>query len=76
MSFSPLNNSPLEVKLGFECFKRYLQENPQEAIEKALTFYEDFSLLRIEHKKLKADLAQLQEQPKSPQIPSFLPSNL
>ena len=70
MDFSPLQDSPLSVQLKLENQKRYLEQNPDEAIEKALTIYEDFCLLRIKHQKLKAQKAQPKR--KSPQLPFSL----
>ena len=69
MDFSPLQDTPLCVQARLEYQKRYLEQNPGEAIEKALTIYEDFCLLRIEHQKLKAQLAQPKQ--KHPQLPSL-----
>ena len=69
MEFSPLPDSSLSVQLKLETEKRYLEQHPEEVIEKALTFYEDFCRLRLEHQKLKAQLAQPKQ--KSPQLPSL-----
>lgn len=67
----------LDTHYELESLKEYLEQHPEESLEKALTFYEDFSRLKAEHKQLKARLEQpKKEQRKSPQLPSFLPSKL
>ena len=50
----------LELELSVERLKRYLQQHPEKAAELAVSYFEDFSVLAIEHKKLEADFEQLQ----------------
>ena len=68
----------LELELSVERLKRYLQHHPERAAELALSYFEDFSVLAIEHKRLEADFKQLQSDSikrDSASLPSFLNSN-
>lgn len=73
----------LELELSVERLKRYLQQHPEKATELALAYFEDFSVLAIEHKKLEQSYEILQQANirlkssgvhKSPSLPSFLNS--
>ena len=73
----------LELQFSSQRLKNYLQKNPEEAQELAVTYFEDFRVLVIEHKQLQADFEAMQQQliqlqsstnsRNSPQLPSFLP---
>ena len=74
---------PLYLQLHAENLKRYLQKYPNEAIEIAIDYREDFAVLDLKYRRLQQDfeamqteLIQLQQQssktPKLPQLPSFL----
>ena len=68
----------LELELSVERLRRYLQQHPEKAAELALAYFEDFSVLAIEHKRLEADFRLLQAQSlkkHSASLPSFLNSN-
>ena len=80
-----MQSSPLELQFSVERLRRFLHENPDQAARLAIAYFEDFSVLAIEHKQMENDfhamqshLIQLQQQqpsPKSPKLPHFL-SNL
>ena len=71
---------PLELEFSLECLTRYLHHHPEQAVELALAYYEDFSMLAMEYKQLERDFQAMQaeliqqKQPniKSPQFPPFL----
>ena len=74
----------LELELSVEQLKRYLQQHPEKAAELAINYYEDFSVLAIEHKRLEQKYEILQQENfclkssinrRSPLLPSFLNSN-
>ena len=73
------NPKPLYLQLHAENLKRYLQKYPNEAIEIAIDYREDFAVLDLKYRQLQQDflamqtqLIQLQQQSlKSPQLPSF-----
>ena len=74
----------LELEFSVERLKRYLAENPDKAAELAVTYFEDFSVLAIEHKQLERDYEAVQienmklrssKTHRSVCLPSFLQSN-
>ena len=74
----------LELELSVERLKRYLQQHPEKAAELALSYFEDFSVLAIEHKRLEQSHEALQIENlhlkssvnhQSPLLPSFFNSN-
>ncbi len=68
----------LELELSVERLKRYLLKHPEKAAELAISYFEDFSVLAIEHKRLEADFKQLQSdsiKTGSASLPLFLNSN-
>ncbi len=50
----------LELELSVERLKRYLQKHPEEAFKLAVSYFEDFSVLAIEHKRLEQNYQALQ----------------
>jgi hypothetical protein len=80
------DSTPLEISFSLERLKRYLLQHPEQAVEQALQYSEDFFLLSLKFRRLEQDLAashirlnelqqQLQSSP-SPQLPPFLSSTL
>ena len=74
----------LELELSVEQLKRYLQKYPEKAAELALAYFEDFSVLAIEQKRLEQSHEILQQENirlksqinhQSSLLPSFLNYN-
>ncbi|MEL6929516.1 MAG: hypothetical protein AAFO95_12875 [Cyanobacteria bacterium J06600_6] len=51
---------PLESELQVVRLKRYLEKNPQEAMDLALQHYEDFLALAIKYKELQAEFNDIE----------------
>lgn len=82
------DNNYLEIKFELERLERYLKQNPKEAVNLALSNFEDFlnlsreiKILQQKYKSVMADnqrlTSQLIEKTSSPQVtlPSFLECN-
>ena len=79
-----MSHTPLELQFDLECLKRYLQLHPERAIEQAMNYREDFSLLATEYKQLEKENQALRQknqalqsqliEPRqsSPNLPDFL----
>ena len=68
-----MSELPLSLQLDIERLKRHLQEHPDQAAELAVSYFEDFSMLAIEYKKLEAAHQLLQSQSiAKPSLPHFL----
>ncbi|WP_144054206.1 hypothetical protein [Pleurocapsa sp. PCC 7319] len=75
-----MKSLPIEYKFESERFRRYIQDNPQQAHEYAISHFEDYlavlheyRLLQAKHDQLQNELIKLNSR-KSPQLPSFLSS--
>ena len=82
-----MESLPLDLQFYSERFKRYLIDHPDQAIEYALTYFEDYLAVLHQYKKLEAQHQELQarhdqlqqeliklQSRKSPHLPSFLSS--
>ena len=47
---------PYSTEFQIERVKRFLEQNPELAIEKALAFYQDYLVLYEEHKELQKEV--------------------
>ena len=50
----------LELEFSVEQEKRYIKQNPERALELAIAYFEDFSVLVAEFKQLERDYKALQ----------------
>ncbi len=57
-----MSHTPLELQFDKERLRRYLQEHPDRAIELALNYREDFSLLATEYKFLEKENQGLRQE--------------
>ena len=80
-----MESLPLDLQFYSERFKRYIQDNPEQANEYAVTYFEDYLAVLHQHKKLETQHQELQARHdqlqqeliklhfrKSPDLPSFL----
>ncbi len=73
-----MNSLPLSVQFKSECYKRYFVENPDDAQELAIAYFEQFTVLADKYKQLEAQNKLLKSalkkahQANPPSLPKFI----